>query len=407
MSISLESWRALADSGPDPALLAVPTRPTVADLAALRKRWPAGVVAAAVEATRARDKACRKLIPDVAERILADAAGVEVASSAEAAAHKARLLAPHATRGGVLDLCCGIGGDAIALAAEGARVLAVDADPVRAWMAGRNAGCETAVGDVTTNKWLGRVEGGVVHLDPSRRDVLGRRHRYTDYQPGPEAIAAIVRRATAACVKLGPGVDFDELPGSPPHSQQGGPAATIEMLSERGRLTQALLWTGEAARSDQGRRIATMLPAGESFVAEPAPLADPFDEPPDEPIEAFLFEPDPSLERMDLLGPFARTVGLRAIHPAVGLLTGPEVVASPWLTPFRVLEMLPWRPRRVRAALRSLGGGVVSVKTRGVRLDTDDLQRTLRGDGDWALEVFVLRLGDARVAAIAERGGPG
>lgn len=392
----LSDWKALACSGGAgtiaPALLAVPLEPTVADLAALRAHWPPGVVAVAVECARARYRARGKLPGELVDRLLADEQGVMVASSSMASAHKA---ARFAAAGGrhVYDLCSGLGADAHALARAGLTVTAIDHDPARAWMASNNAACEAIVRDVASPESLERIAGQLVHLDPSRRDGDKRRHDYDLYQPGPDAIAAIVAAAAGACVKLGPGVDFSRLP-SPR-------ASFLELLSERGRATQALLWTGTLATvapPPPGHRRATILPEGHRFDALPGPLITPEDwdegDGHERPVQTYLYEADPTLERAHLLGAFARLNGLRPVHPALGVLTGDSIVESPWLTRFDVIEAMPWGRKPVKARLRALGAGVVTVKTRGRAVDPDPLQKALRGSGTRPITLFVLRLGD-------------
>ncbi len=203
-------------------------------------------------------------------------------------------------------------------------------------------------------------------------------------------------------MKLGPGVHFDLLP-SPSGS-------FVELLSEQGRLTQALLWSGELAAQpnvSEGQRAATMLPSGAQFCALPGPLIDAdrwYDsDGPERPILGHVYEADPSLERAGLLGPFAYQQSLRPIHPAVGVLTSEEPIANPWLTRFRVIDAMPWRRKAVRARLRDLGAGLVTVKTRAKLVDPDALQKELRGTGDQPLTVFVLRLGEKASAIITTR----
>lgn len=400
MSFPLEDWKTYAGSGPAPELLDVPLQPTVADLAALRKAWPQGVVAVAVENARARNRAASKLDPALVERLYADEQGVMVASASLAAAYKASRFAQAGLPAS--DLCCGIGADAFEMVRSGVTVIAVDQDPVRAWMAAANAGCESETGDVGSPEWLDRVAGGLVHLDPSRRDSSKRRHDYESYRPGPPAIAAILEAAAGACVKLGPGVDLSLLP-EPEGSH-------LEFVSEHGRLTQALLWTGSLTTSTElptGHRRATLLPSGKSFSALPGPLIDAGDwydtDGPTNPVLRYLYEADPTLERPGLLGPFAGTLGVRPIHPAVGLLTSEALIESPWLTTFEVLDTMPWRTKAVRSRLHELGAGVVAVKTRAKLVDPDALQKTLRGKGDEELVVFILKLGAKATAIIARR----
>ena len=405
MAWPLEHWQAYASSGRDGVvadpLLDVPLRPTVAELAALRADWSEGVVAVAIEAARARHRAVGKLRPEWVDRLIADEEGVMVASSSIAAQYKAERFAEIGDAE-TLDLCCGIGADAFELVRSGCAVTAIDNDPTRAWMAETNAQCEALVEDASSPAMLERVAESVIHLDPGRRVGSKRTHRYEDYQPGPETIARLVTASKGACVKLGPGVDFGQLP-SPPGSY-------VELLSENGRLTQALLWSGSLATRtlvETGERVATMLPANERFSAKPGPLIDAdrwYDsDGPERPSLECVYEADPALERAGLLGPFAERHGLRPIHPAVGVLTGERVDDSRWLSRFAVLDAMPWRRKAVRARLREFGAGLVTVKTRAKLVDPDSLQKELRGSGNEALTVFVLRLGDKATAIIARR----
>ncbi len=401
VELPLEDWQAYVDTGPAHELLCVDPDPGVVELASLRKDWPKGLVAVAVEAARARMRAMDKFHPELADRIIADEEGVMVASSALAASHKAARFV-QAGAATALDLCCGIGAVAYELGRAGLAVTGVDRSPVRAWMAWMNAHCEQLVADVEDQAVLERVRGAFVHLDPSRRTGSKRTHAYEDYQPGPETIERIIDAAAGACVKLGPGVDFPRLP-TPPGS-------FVELLGEFGRLTQALLWTGTLAANqgvEPGHRVATRLPGGERFAAEPGPLIDLgawYDSSgPERPVLEHLYEADPALERGSLLGAFAESHGLRPIHPAVGVLTGEKIIASPWLTRFGVLEAMPWRRKAVKARLRELGAGIVAVKTRAKLVDPDALQKDLRGPGDEELTLFVLRLGDTPTAIITRR----
>lgn len=87
----------------------------------------------------------------------------------------------------VADLCCGIGGDAIALARAGIRVLAVDRDPVTAAVARENAEAlgltrlvEVREADVTEVDVSGC---DAVFVDPARRGGRGRIFDPEAYSP--------------------------------------------------------------------------------------------------------------------------------------------------------------------------------------------------------------------------------
>ncbi|MGP1273258.1 MAG: THUMP-like domain-containing protein [Phycisphaerales bacterium] len=354
-----------------------------AGVSRLRRRADADSVAVALQICEARRRLVSK-VPDAA-RWIADSTGAQMASDALAASHKAERFAP--VGGEAVDLCCGIGTDAWALARAGLGVRGVDLDERRCVMTRHNAGVPTVVADAAG---FG-VKGALVHLDPARRDGSRRLTRLEDLAPGPEVISGVARAAGGCAVKLMPGVDPGELAG------WGVGAGEVEFVSVRGRLSQAVWWTGSLARHV---RSATMLADGvrETIVGEPAePGVD------EVPLGAWLLQPDPSPERAGLLGVLAERLGVLVLHPSLGLLTADGLVESAWVTAFRVLDRLPWRVARVREAVASLGGGVVEVKTRGCACDPDRAQAQLRGEGDRVLTVFVLRFGRRVEAIVTER----
>lgn len=369
-----------------------------ADVARLRREWPAEQVSMALELAAARAKA-RDKYPALPQ-VVGDVAGVEQGTSAWVASHKsARVVQSGIAE--VHDYCCGIGGDAMALS-EVARVTAVDSDPVRAWMCQQNiafasgscaASSTVEVADVTT---LDR--GGVaVHIDPSRREESGQRRRawrYQDYRPDPAFLAQLVQQQRAVAIKLGPGVDFTELPA---------PSETeLELISDEGSLVQAVLWSG-AFVSNPGTRSATIVRRDgttETLRGWPVELAT---SAPSDPVSAWVFEPDPALERAGLLGLLAGDHALVEIAPGLGLLTGANRVVTPWCTPFEVVEVMPWREKRVRSWLSSHDAGIVEVKTRGGAAQANALQKALRGRGATPWTLFVLRLGQKKVAVVTRR----
>ena len=384
MTHSIDTWLRLT---------APPAAPLVADAAAcdpqdvravarLRRAWPAALVAAALDLAAARRKA-RVKFPDVADTLVADAQGVEQATSRLVADHKALRFVECGGRALVVDLCCGIGGDAMGLAAAGLKVLAIDRDPASAWATRQNVRCHAAAADVTE---LG-LNGLLHHVDPSRRAGGRRLWRYEDYQPGPTFIEQLIRRCPDGAVKLGPGID---LRASPKHA--AGPRE-LEFISERGTLVQAVLWTGRLAR---GVRTATLLPQRQTVAGQPGL-------PPLGPAKRYLLQVNPALERAELIGELCRLLDVAAIHPDLGLLTADEPVDSPWLVAFELTASMPWRIGKLRTYLGQHNAGVVEVKTRGKAVDTDQAQAQLRGSGDARFTVFALRQGRKLTAMVTRR----
>ncbi len=384
----LDLWKRLDTPEAKPLLAAIGEGEVtdVASLAALRRDWAPDMVAGAIELARARAKA-RSKFPN-ADVMMVDVEGVEQATSHHVAEHKAkRFGSVIAESGRILDLCCGIGGDAMSLARVG-EVTAVDQGPSRAWMAGRNAGCLTQVANVEELSPVSEL----FHLDPSRRAAVvggGRRRmwRYEDYQPGPAYIDRLLGGCPDGAIKLGPGVDFDVLPK--------GTKREIEIINVSGSLVQAVLWCGRLAQN-AGQRTATRLPEDISFTArcgeEILATAGGF--------ERYLLIIDPAIERAGLTASFCRSLPIREAWPGLGILTSDEEVAGPWLRSYEVLAQSPWRMKKIKDLLRALDAGIVTVKTRGKAIDPDAVQKELRGDGEAALTVFGLRLDKKRIALI-------
>lgn len=365
----------------------------VASVSRLRKRGSAEEVSVALELTIARRKAEAKF-PGRASSLIADVEGIEQATSLRTATHKARRFLDAGVMQ-VLDLCCGIGGDAMGFVAAGLEVHATDRDPVRAWMTHRNANCIARPGGAEAYTDADAPVGFGLHLDPARRTDAGRVFRLADYQPDPATIAALLKVYPDAAVKLSPAVNLRELEDELPL-----PAADegeIEFISEAGRLVQAVLWTGRPHPRNTPPRRATLLVDDQTHTLTGEP-----DEPDFSFPKQYLFTVDPAAERAGLM----HRLELPAIHPRLGLLTADQIIDSPWLTAFELLAELPYsakNPRKIKAWLSDHDGGIVEIKTRGKAVDPDPIQRELRGPGASPYTLFILRFEKKLTCLITRR----
>ena len=385
---TLRIWQRVADNGP--LLVAArdtdPTDP--AAVARLRRDHDADTVRIALQLVRAREKAAIKFGHRASE-LIADPEGVEQASSFHVAAYKAGLFKRVCAMPSVIDACCGVGGDAMAFVEAGLTVTAVDADPVRAWMASRNAGSPSAVADVSTLDMTGQL----LHLDPARRAAGRRVFELDDLIPKPSVIRGLIERAAGSMIKLGPGIDVEQT-----QAKLGAGHATF--ISERGRLVQALWLTG--LLQPTAPRTAVAIDAQGNTLA----LAGDIDKPECEQTALpgrFLLTVDPAVERAELL----QRIGLPMLHPRLGLFTTDSLADIPsesrgWLIAFELLEDQPFRERAIKTWLRDHDAGIVEVKTRDKAADPDRLQTALRGKGDTPYCVFVLRF-DRQVRALITR----
>lgn len=321
-----------------------------------------------------------------AEQMLFDRVGLEQASDEVVARHKARRFAGS---GRVADLCCGIGGDTLAIASQ-AETVAVDWSPVRVAMAEHNAAVYGAravglIGDVV----IERPEADAVHIDPDRRAAGPRRHDPEFSSPDLEDLRRIVAYYRHAAIKFSPGIDFASVPFD----------AEIELISHAGECKQAVAWTG---RFRQAHRRATVLPAGESVSAK---AGDDLTWPEPRPPEAglVLYEPDASVIRAGLVGVVARRLGLAPIDSRIAYLLGEPVPPTALLTPFRVIDWMEFSARKARQWLARHDVGRLDIKTRGFAFKSQDLSHQLRPGGRRPAVLFLTRVRDRPTAILAER----
>jgi hypothetical protein len=334
----------------------------------MRLKFPDAPVAEALELVMARRRAQRKF-PN-ASSLICDRQGVEQATSRRVADWKAERFGDLP----VLDLCSGIGGDAMSLARRGETV-GVDHSEVRALMCEHNAGISVRTEDVTTTA----IDKPLVHIDPARRDEATRRRswRLQDLQPGLEEIASITTRCEGAAIKLGPGLPRDvKLPD---------PDATIEFIAEGGSLVQALAWCG-GLRTEGVLRRASEVILGLSVEGDPAPP------PYRASVGQRLLVPHPALERAELISKALEDPHAGELAPGLGILSTDLAVESPWFEEFEVLDVLPPREAKVRRWLEQRNAGGVVVRTRDHAIDAEKWTRRVQGRGENEFVLFGLRL---------------
>jgi SAM-dependent methyltransferase len=352
----------------------------------LRRHWPAELVAAAMTQARLRARAATKFGAD-AGRMLLTPAGLEQATRASVAAHRAQRFVGAGVRT-VADLCAGIGGDAVALARAGVRVTAVELDAVTAAVLRANVAAlglghlvEVVEADATR---VGLASYDAVFCDPARRTARGRVFDPRSYAPPWSFVEHLLAGAHPTGVKVAPGIPHDLVPAG----------VEVEWVSDAGDVKEAVLWSGRL--SSGVRRRATLLPSGATLVRrrddEPTD-----DTPPVGPPGRFLYEPDGAVIRAGLVADVARRVGGRLVDPTIAYVTADRLVPTSYATAYEVLEVLPFGLKPLRAALRARGVGRVVVKKRGTAVDPDDLRRRLRlGEGGGKEAVVVL----TRVAGV-------
>ncbi|MBO0821125.1 MAG: SAM-dependent methyltransferase [Nocardiopsaceae bacterium] len=398
-------------SRPAPGELAVAAR--------LRREFPADLAAAAMAQAALRETAAAKF--GRAGEMLFTRGGYEQASGEIIARHRA---ARFAAARRVADLCCGIGGDLLALgtglanagpAEPGAgageagsfvrEILAVDLDCVHARLARHNAavygasvdgarGVRAVVADVRDVPLTGF---DAVFVDPARRadprgGGPGGRFRAGVCEPPLEWCFGLAGPGPAVCVKAAPGLPAELIP----------PDWEAEFIADGRDLKEAVLWSPAFAAAagtpsgPAGIRRATVLPGGHTLTTvpgDPVAVAEPGE---------FLLDPSPAVTRAGLVEDLARTIGGWKIDERIAFLALDRAASTPFGRTLRVLHSAPWNSRRFAARLRELGVGAADLRRRGLAGDVETIRRRLRLAGPNRATIVLTRVANRPWGLICE-----
>ena len=364
--------RALLDAvrGTAPAdELAVATR--------LRREHPADLVSAALGQARLRQRAVAKFGAEDAGRMFFTPHGVEQSTRASVATYRAECLEASGVRS-VADLCCGIGGDAIAFARAGIRVLAVDRDPLTCAVARANADAlgladlidvrEADVTEVDTSGY------DAVFVDPARRSAgRGRIFDPEAYSPPLSWAVSAALKAPLGVLKIAPGIPHEAIPEQ-----------------AEADVKEAVLWFG--ARTTPGARRAVLLPSGAGVRAAPDSM---LPDPEVRPVGRYLYEPDGAVIRAHLVAEVAEDLEGGLIDPTIAYITADGLHATPYATAYEITDQLPFNVKKLRALLREREVGILTVKKRGSAVEPEELRKKVKPAGPHSATVFLTRVAGA------------
>jgi len=368
-----------------------PRPDTLAQTAArLRTEFPPDLVAAVLTVHELRTRARGKL--GRADEWWLTRHGLEQSTAEVIATWRARR---YRNLGSVADLCCGIGGDLIALAerSPNGKVLAVDRDPLHLALAEANARVH-GVRERTTFREadvrevdLAEVDG--VFIDPARRSGQDRL-AVGQSEPPLEWCIALVERVTHVGIKAAPGIPHHLVPAG----------WELEMIGIGFDLKEAVLWSPAIARTNAS---ATVTVDDREYHLEPIP-GEPV------PVRApeageFLLDPNPAITRAGLVEDLARLTGSAKLDDRLAFLVNITAVDSPFARTLPIVASLPWNEKQIRARLRELDAGPVDVRRRGLAGDVDAIAKRLRGKGSRPLTVAMTRVQDRPWGLICEDPG--
>jgi len=349
------------------------------------------LVAAVLGQSKLRARASAKFGP-FADRMLFTESGLEQATRLRVAAiHAGRFQSAGLER--IADLGCGIGADAMALAALELTVTAVELDEVTAAIAAYNLapweGATVVNADAETVD-LADFDG--VYLDPARRTSghqnTSRLTNPADFSPSLDFAFGLGARLPAG-IKLGPGVDRDLIPAD----------AEAQWVSVDHDVVELGLWFGAVARPGI-RRAALVI--GDHGSAELVADADSDDVEVGQ-LGRYLYEPDGAVIRARLIGTLAGRLDASMLSDGIAYLTSDTAIETPFASCFRVIETFPYDEKLLKKELASRGIGSLEIKKRGVDVDPATLRKRLAPKGDASATLIVTRVGGRHTALLAER----
>jgi hypothetical protein len=344
-------------------------------------------VGAVLSQSRLRARAAAKFGP-FADRMLFTEAGLEQATRLKVAAlHAGRFQKAGLTS--IADLGCGIGADALAIAALDIAVMAVEKDEVTAALAAFNlapwAGARVEHADATEVDLAG-VDG--VYLDPARRDGVRRLNNPSDWTPSLDFAFDLASRYPTG-IKLGPGIDRDLIPEE----------AEAQWVTVDHDVVELGLWFGALARPGIRRAALVISAAGSAELT----AGDDSEDADVGALGEYIYEPDGSVIRARLIGDLARQLSARMLSDSIAYLTADTAVATPFATCFRVLDTFPYDEKRLKKELATRGIGTLEIKKRGIDVDPAQLRKKLSLRGKGSATVILTRVAGRHTALLCER----
>ena len=315
----------------------------------------------------------------------------------------------------VADVCCGVGGDLIALDQRGdersspVTTTGVDADELTASFARHNLlvcghrgnddleGGDRSVQNLRFEEYSVRDLDGL-HCDPDRRGKASNYERTVHGSRFEPSLASVFERSTdiaLVAVKVAPATPVgDPWPAD----------IEREWIGDRRECKQQVIWRGSqadvatrhrTATCVDGRGTVTRFRVPEEKASTRLVVADL--------IGDFVYEPHPAVLAAGLGHAIGQPFDLRPVADDVAYLTGTEVQPTPLIRSFHVIETLPLHLRKVKDVLEKLDAGTLEIKRRGVEQTVGDAFMKLKLGGSRRLTVFLTRLRERRMAIVAER----
>jgi hypothetical protein len=288
----------------------------------------------------------------------------------------------------IIDIGCGGGADAIALARRG-QVKAIDRSEFAVSLTKANAALHSVSMECCIND-AARYQPDqdeLLHLDPARRTKDHRSIRLDQHSPNREQMLRLVNSSAGGSIKLAPACDdvIDEIDAG----------LTKQWITCNRSVVQQRWWWGELARPYTRWISSFSISTGWTHLATDANSNDNLGSIVDE-LDAlksaqFIGDGDPSLRAANVQTTLAAEHGCQLIGDEFGFFVSGQLSKVPLVRWFRVIDVVKSDVKKIRQALRANGMSRVDVKSRGVVHIQPEIQRLANQSGRREGTLFLVR----------------
>lgn len=334
-----------------------------------------------------------------AHKMFFEAEALEQATSWELALHRAEKLHRLGKAGPFLDLGCGLGGDALALA-QFRPVIAIDLNPLRLRIL--EANCRQLQLPFPVRAVRGDYlemelpQAGAVFIDPARRQDGKRIFDIKKIQPPLTEILKLSERLKLpTAVKLAPGLDKGLL--------EEYPSAALEFTGRSRQCQEAVLWlnTGNTLPRLQG----SVLTAEGKWQERPGT--------PEElqnlqtgPLLAgqYIYEIEPAMLRAGALENIAADIGAHLFDPQVSWLISDQLCRHPLAEVFHIKAAEKFSLKRLQKYINEQQIGILEIKKRNSAVEPEALRKQLKpARSKNEITIFITRRNAVPTMIMAER----
>jgi hypothetical protein len=299
----------------------------------------------------------------------------------------------------MIDICCGIGGDLLALAAraklhQNKDVFGVDNDAATCVMARANVRNSKLFADIQCcdAAALKIPSQSQLHIDPSRRNQLGRTTKIEFFQPKWDVIENLVDRAVGSCIKIAPAsVVPDDFVKE----------CERQWIGHQRECKQQLCWTGQLAKNPGKKSVVVIDDQGNAaeLVQEIAEKPSVTDQ-----LRRYLFVPQAAVDAADLIDELACQLQLPIMRSSPKVLTSENKIQSRLGSGFELIRESGSRKKRLNDDLQAIDCGELELKCRPpMEQYFASLRKHLRFNGTKKITLFPIRVNNENRILLCRR----